>query len=107
MMPPVNARREAPCTDTSSLRGRPTAPVAICSVAVALIGAGPAHARGRYQTHLDQAQQLLQPSAANASRLSMASDEAERRPTASAPVRQARPGTSLRASGADLDGALP
>ena len=56
--------------------GRLTAPVAICSIAVALIGAGPAHARGRYQTQLDQAQQLLQPSAANASRQPMASDEA-------------------------------
>ena len=49
------------------LSGRLTAQVALCSVAVALIGAGPAHARGRYQTQLDQAQQLLGPPAASAS----------------------------------------
>jgi hypothetical protein len=46
-------------------RGRLTVLVAICSVAMALIGAGPAHARGRYQLQLDQAQQLLQPPAAS------------------------------------------
>jgi hypothetical protein len=55
-------------------RGRLTVLVAICSVAMALIGAGPAHARGRYQLQLDQAQQLLQPPAA--SRLSIGSGEA-------------------------------
>ena len=58
------------------LRGRLTVLAAICSVALALIGAGPAHARGRYQLQLDQAQQLLQPPTAKASRLSIGSSEA-------------------------------
>jgi hypothetical protein len=59
----------------TTLRGRLTVLVAICSVAMALIGAGPAHARGRYQLQLDQAQQLLQPPATNASRLSIGSND--------------------------------
>jgi hypothetical protein len=54
----------------ATLRGRLTVLVAICSVAAALIGAGPAHARGRYQQQLDQAEQLLGPPATSASRLS-------------------------------------
>src|SRR5262245_18884540 len=49
--------------------GRLIAQIAICSIAVALIGAGTAHARGRYQTQLDQVHELLGPPAANAREL--------------------------------------